>query len=74
MDIEDDTEHITMAEEEKTLVDGEKMEEEGELKELQHEFAELTEYLNRLETSYNQSLSYIAGLEEIMGHVSFVNV
>ena len=74
MDIEDDAEQVTMAEEEKKLVEEEKMEEDGELKELQHEFTELTEYLNKLEVSYNQSLSYIAGLEEIIGHVCFVKV
>lgn len=40
-----------------------------ELEELQRELTELTDYVNKLETSYNQSLLYIAGLEEVIGNV-----
>ena len=72
MDVENDVGQVSLVEKENTEVDVEKMGEDGELKELQREFAELTEYLNKLEASYNQSLSYIAGLEEIIGHVCLV--
>ena len=72
MEIEDHTEHVSMKEKDDQLSDEKKMEEDEELKELQREFAELTEYLNKLEASYNQSLSYITGLEEIIRHVCFM--
>ena len=39
------------------------------MKRLQKEFEELNEYLNKLETSYNQSLDYINHLEAIISHV-----
>ena len=39
---------------------------EQELESLRRDYTELTEYLNKLEAGYNQSLEYIGHLEEII--------
>ena len=50
-------------------IEKEGIEREQELKNIQHEFTELTEYLNKLEPSYNQSLEFITHLEDIISRV-----
>ena len=50
----------------------ERIDREHELKNLQHEFTELTEYLNKLEPSYNQSLEFITHLEDIISRVMII--
>ena len=44
---------------------------EQELESLRRDYTELTEYLNKLEAGYNQSLEYIGHLEEIIALVVF---
>ena len=41
------------------------------LESLRRDYTELTEYLNKLEAGYNQSLEYIGHLEEIIALVVF---
>ena len=47
----------------------EKEEMEKSLENIQSEFIELSEYVNKLEPSYNQSLQYISHIESIMANV-----